>query len=132
MGNEKTTQLTKAELTIMNLLWDKGKATVQQLHDEYDEPKPAYTTTLTVMQVLTKKGIVTFEKQGKANVYIPVMSREEYQGNFMEDARKNVFGGSMRNFFSFFAKSEKISKEELKAILAEMEDQEESEKNKDI
>ncbi|MCQ2253554.1 MAG: BlaI/MecI/CopY family transcriptional regulator [Bacteroidales bacterium] len=127
MANETTTtQLTKAELTIMNYLWDKGEATVHQLHDMYEEPKPAYTTTLTVMQVLTKKGIVTFERSGKAHIYKPLMSREEYQGNFMEHARKNVFGGSMRSFFSFFAKSENISKEELKEILKEIEEGEES------
>lgn len=127
MANETTTQsLTKAELTIMNYLWDKGQATVQQLHDEYEDPKPAYTTTLTVMQVLTKKGVVTFDKKGKANVYRPLLSREQYQGHFIEHARQNVFGGSMRSFFSFFAKSEKISKDELKEILKEMEEGEES------
>ena len=64
--------LTKAELHLMNILWDKGKATVQQLHDVLAEPKPAYTTTLTVMQILTKKGVVGFEKNGKANVYHPL------------------------------------------------------------
>ena len=116
----KTKQLTKAELHLMNILWDKGEATVQQLHDVLEEPKPAYTTTLTVMQVLTKKNIVTFEKRGKANVYKPLLTREEYINEFMDDAKENVFGGSIRSFFSFFAKSEKIDKEELKAILKEM------------
>lgn len=121
MGKEKNTQsLTKAELHLMNILWNKGQATVQQLHDVLDEPKPAYTTTLTVMQVLAKKGIVTFEKSGKANVYKPLLSRDTYIGSFMNETCENVFGGSMRSFFSFFAKSEKISKEELVEILKEM------------
>ena len=112
--------MTKAELHLLNILWDKGEATVQQLHDVLEEPKPAYTTTLTVMQVLTKKYIVTFEKRGKANVYKPLLTREDYINEFMDDAKENVFGGSIRSFFSFFAKSEKIDKEELKAILREM------------
>ena len=118
--------LTKAELHLMNILWDKGKATVQQLHDVLADPKPAYTTTLTVMQVLTRKGIVDFEKSGKANVYRPILSREQYIGGFMNDACANVFGGSMRSFFSFFAKSEKISREELAEILKEMDSNGES------
>ena len=117
---KENNQLTKAELHLMNILWDKGNATVQQIQDLLEEPKPAYTTTLTVMQILTKKGIVDFEKSGKANVYRPILSREQYIGGFMNDACANVFGGSMRSFFSFFAKSEKISREELAEILKEM------------
>ena len=117
---KENNQLTKAELHLMNILWDKGKATVQQIHDVLAEPKPAYTTTLTVMQILTKKGIVDFDRVGKAYVYKPVLSREDYIGGFMNDACDNVFGGSMKSFFSFFAKSEKISREELAEILKEM------------
>lgn len=109
--------LTKAELRLMNILWDKGKATVQELHDVLDEPKPAYTTTLTVMQVLTRKGIVSAEKVGKANVYTPIMSREDYIAGFMEETRNTLFKGSLKSFMLFFAKHEKISKEEMEEIL---------------
>ena len=118
--DKKTKSLTKAELHLMNILWDKGEATVQQLHDVLADPKPPYTTTLSVMQVLTRKGIVTFDKLGKANVYHPILSREEYINSFVTEAKQNVFGGSMRNLFSFFVKHEKISKEELREILKEM------------
>lgn len=113
----KIKQLTKAELRLMNILWDKGTATVQELHDVLEEPKPAYTTTLTVMQVLTRKGIVAFEKQGKANVYHAIMSREEYVTGFMEETRNTLFKGSLKNFLLFFAQHEKISKKEMKEIL---------------
>lgn len=123
--------LTKAELHLMNILWDKGTATVQQLHDVLAEPKPAYTTTLTVMQILTKKGVVGFEKNGKANVYHPLLSREDYIGGFMNEACDNVFGGSMKSFFSFFAKSEKISREELAEILKEMDNGDEPKNTND-
>ena len=81
MKEERSKSLTKAELNLMNILWDKGKATVNELVEALPEPKPAYTTVLTVMQVLTKKQVLTFEKQGKANVYIPLLSREEYLNN---------------------------------------------------
>ena len=72
------------------------------------------------MQILTKKGVVDFEKNGKANVYRPLLTRDEYIGGFMNDACDTVFGGSMKSFFSFFAKSEKISRDELAEILKEM------------
>ena len=118
----KNKTLTKAEPNLMNILWDKGQATVSELVEALPEPKPAYTTVLTVMQVLTKKQVLTFEKQGKANVYIPLLSREEYLSNFMDETRDSLFRGSIRSFFSYFAKHEKISKREMEEILKEMND----------
>ena len=118
--DNQTKSLTKVELHLMNILWDKGEATVQQVHDVLDDPKPAYTTTLTMMQVLTRKGIVQPQKVGKANVYKPLLSRDEYINSFVKEAKANVFGGSMRNLFSFFVRGEHISKEELREILREM------------
>ena len=121
--DSKQKSLTKAELHLMNILWDKGQASVGQLHDELENEKTPYTTTLSVMQVLTKKGIVTFEKVGKANIYKPILTREEYIQSFVTEARDNVFGGSMRSLFSFFVRNEKLSKEEIREILKEMSDE---------
>ena len=121
--DSKKKSLTKAELHLMNILWDKGQASVGQLHDELKNEKTPYTTTLSVMQVLTKKGIVTFEKVGKANIYKPILTREEYIQSFVTEARDNVFGGSMRSLFSFFVRNEKLSKEEIREILKEMGDE---------
>lgn len=118
----KNKSLTKAELNLMNILWNKGQATVNDLIEALSEPKPAYTTVLTVMQVLTKKQVVTFEKQGKANAYIPQLSRQEFLNDFMDETRDNLFQGSAKSFLSFFAKHEKISKKELEEILKEMND----------
>ena len=121
--DSKQKSLTKAELHLMNILWDKGQASVGPLHDELENEKTPYTTTLSVMQVLTKKGIVTFEKVGKANIYKPILTREEYIQSFVTEARDNVFGGSMRSLFSFFVRNEKLSKEEIREILKEMGDE---------
>lgn len=116
----KNKSLTRAELHLMNILWDKGQATVNELQASLLEPKPAYTTTLTVMQVLTRKGVVTFDRQGKTNVYRPVMLREEYLAGWMEETTNTLFKGSLSAFLSFFAKHEKISKAEMEKILKEM------------
>ena len=116
----KNRSLTKAEQNLMTIMWDKGQATVNELIEALPQPKPAYTTVLTVMQVLTKKNVLTFEKQGKANVYIPKLSREEYLSNYINETRDGLFNGSAKSFLSFFAKHEKISKKELEEILKEM------------
>lgn len=121
----KNKSLTKAELRLMNILWDKGEATVYDLVGEMPEPRPAYTTVLTVMQVLTKKKIVEPYRQGKVNVFKPLMSRDQYIAGFMEETRNTLFKGSLKNFLLFFARSEKIDKSELREILKEMDNDDE-------
>lgn len=122
MENKKS--LTKAELNVMNILWSKNEATVNEIIEVMSEPKPAYTTVLTVMQVLTRKGIVSPERRGKAHVFSPLLSREEYIDTFMQETRNILFQGSLRSLFSYFVKSEKLSKEELNKILDEINDEE--------
>lgn len=120
----KTKSLTKAELRLMNILWDKRSGTVSELIEELPEPKPAYTTVLTVMQILTKKKIVEAVRQGKANVFIPLMTRDQYISGFMEETRNVLFKGSLRNFLLYFARHEKIDRAELMEIINEMTEQE--------
>ena len=120
MENKKS--LTKAELNVMNILWSKNEATVNEIIEVMGEPKPAYTTVLTVMQVLTRKGIVSPERRGKAHLFRPLLSREEYIDTFMQETRNVLFQGSLRSLFSYFVKSEKLSKEELNKILDEIND----------
>lgn len=122
MENKKS--LTKAELNVMNILWSKNEATVNEIIEVMSEPKPAYTTVLTVMQVLTRKGIVSPERRGKAHVFRPLLSREEYIDTFMQETRNVLFQGSLRSLFSYFVKSEKLSREELNKILDEINDEE--------
>ena len=119
MENSKK-NLTKAELNVMNILWDKGQATVSEIIGEMSEPKPAYTTVLTVMQVLTRKEVVQPERQGKAHVFRPLLSREEYIDGFLNETRDTVFKGSVRSFFSYFVKKERLSKEEVQHLLDEI------------
>ncbi len=119
-GETKQKRLTKAELRAMNILWDMEQATVNEIMERIPEPKPAYTTILTVMQVLTSKKIVGAQRRGKANVFRPLISREQYVDGFMEETRNTLFKGSLKNLLLYFARKEKISKEELIEILSVM------------
>ena len=121
----KQKSLTKAELKAMNILWDKGEATVYDILEVLPEPKPAYTTVLTVMQVLTNKKVVAARRRSKANVFRPLITREQYVEGFMEETRNTLFKGSLKNLILYFAHKEKISKEELLEILEEMKSNEE-------
>ena len=60
---EKKKQLTKAETQVMNILWSlpEQKGFIQDIIDQYPDPKPAYTTILTFMKILTDKGFSSFD-----------------------------------------------------------------------
>jgi predicted transcriptional regulator len=70
--------LTEAELRIMNVLWLKGSATVQQVLDGMpSRPALAYNSVLTTVRILEKKGYVKHVKDGRAHIYLPLVGRKE-------------------------------------------------------
>ena len=78
MPPRQSETLTEAELRIMDVLWLKGAATVQQVLGAFP-PKPAlaYNSVLTTIRILEKKGYVKHSKDGRAHVYAPVVARNE-------------------------------------------------------
>lgn len=114
----KTRELTRAELQVMNLLWDKGEANVAELLAEYPDPKPAYTTIATVLRVLTLKGFVKDRLEGRVKHYAPLVSREAYTESFMATVKKDFFKNSFASMVSFFARREKLNNRELEALIA--------------
>jgi predicted transcriptional regulator len=74
----KSTTLTEAELRLMEVLWLKGPATVQQVVDHLPEKASlAYNSVLTTIRVLETKGYVKHIKDGRAHVYTPLVERKE-------------------------------------------------------
>jgi predicted transcriptional regulator len=71
--------LTEAELRIMQVLWQKGPGTVQQVLDALpvEQSSLAYNTVLTTIRILERKGYVEHSKDGRAHVYTPVVAQDE-------------------------------------------------------
>jgi BlaI family penicillinase repressor len=109
-------ELTKAEEQLMQHLWTLAKAYLKDIVDAYSEPKPAYTTISTVVNVLVKKGFIGFDLHGKAKHYFPLVSKESYSQQSMKGLMRNFFNNSIRQFASFFATQKELSVEELKEI----------------
>lgn len=78
MPPKKSPTLTEAELRLMEVLWEKGSATVHAILEALP-PKPAlaYNSVLTTIRILEKKGYVQHLKDGRAHVYMPLVGREE-------------------------------------------------------
>jgi BlaI family transcriptional regulator, penicillinase repressor len=78
MPPRKSVTLTEAELRLMDVLWMKGLATVQQVLESLPKKQPlAYNSVLTTIRVLEKKGYVKHVKDGRAHVYMPLVGQKE-------------------------------------------------------
>lgn len=119
--NEEERQLTKAEMEIMNVLWEKAEGmTTHEIIEEYPEPKPAYSTIATFLKILTNKGFIQSRKQeggGKTFVFTPTISREAYTNRVMKEVKSTFFGNSLKSMLSFFAKQEEVSEKDLQEIM---------------
>ncbi len=110
-------ELTKFELKLMNILWDKEKAFVNDVIDVLPEPKPAYSTISTMMRILVTKGYAGYEAFGKSHRYYPLVKKEDYSRAFLRNTRDNLFGGSYVSMMSFFAEAENLSKDEIQELI---------------
>lgn len=112
--------LTRAEMEIMNILWDEGKAlSTHAIIAKYPEPRPAYSTIATFMKILTTKQFVGFHKgrEGdKTHYFYPLLSRIEYTRKYMNEVKNSLFGGSLKSLISFFAQEEQLTDEDLEEI----------------
>jgi predicted transcriptional regulator len=70
--------LTEAELRLMEVLWQRGPSTVQQVLDGLPGDKVlAYNSVLTTIRILEKKGYLAHAKDGRAFIYAPLVERSE-------------------------------------------------------
>lgn len=88
-----STQLTPLELQIMEVLWEIGPATVQQVRLRLDRDY-AHTTVHTMLTVLLRKGKVKRTAKAKAHVYRPAVTRGDVVGQAVTSIVDKLFGGS--------------------------------------
>ena len=90
----ETIILTKQELHIMKVVWERGAATVKEVCEAISKRKAtAYTTILTLMSILEEKGALVHTKSGRAYVYKPVLSRRQATRNQVQDILMRFFDG---------------------------------------
>ena len=114
-------KLTPLETLIMNALWDESPAAVQQIQGRLKSVKPmAYSTVLTMMRILRGKGFLVSERQGKADLYRPVVSRDDAGRRSLGEVIDSFFSGSAEALVSELLDSRSLGDEALKAIRAEL------------
>ncbi len=107
--------LPPRELEVMGILWRLGSGTVAEVRDGLADDL-AYTTVLSILQVLTQKGFVRHEAEGRAYRYFPLVAAEEAGQSALERIRDTVFQGSAEQMMARFVADEGLSRDDLLAL----------------
>ena len=109
-------ELTKAEEQVMQVLWKIEKGVVNDMLQQFDEPKPAYNTVSTIVRILEKKGFIGHKAYGKTHEYFPLVTKSEYTKRYFGNFMSNYFSNSYQALASFLTNDKNISVKDLEEI----------------
>jgi BlaI family transcriptional regulator, penicillinase repressor len=109
-------QLTRLELQIMKVLWERGPSTVQIVQQNLSGEQLAYTTVQTMLNILQRKGKVKRKLLGKAYKYRPVLSRDKALREAASDVLDRLFGGSVEALLMSLVKSRQLDADQLARV----------------
>ena len=108
---------TDLEMQVLSVLWDRGDSTVREVMRELpDGKRRAYTTVLTILQVMEKKGLVGHTRKGLTYVYHPEVDRDQVVAPVMRTLLKNVFGGDPSAIVQSLLDCGDVDADQVKAI----------------
>lgn len=110
-------QLTRAEESVMQALWEVQKGFVKEVQAAMPQPPPHYNTVSTLLKILVEKKFVSSRSIGNALEFQPLISREDYSRRFAKTMLNSFFGGSLKNFISAFS-GENMDAKELDEIIS--------------
>ena len=117
MGRRKSLNLTEGELPLMQVLWEKGRATVGDVVAALPaDPPLAYSTVLTTLRILEAKGYLRHTKEGRAFLYEPIVVQEEASRKALDYLVNRFFGGSCEMLVVNLLKEESLGRAELRRI----------------
>lgn len=108
---------TDAELEILSVLWEHGPNTVRFVNEQLNERREVgYTTTLKFLQIMSEKGLVSRNTEGRKHIYEAVFGQEQIQYQLLDKLLQTAFGGSTQRLVMQALGNSKSSREELEAI----------------
>jgi predicted transcriptional regulator len=125
LARKRSTTLTEAELRLMDVLWQKGQATVAEVTAALPPPPIAYNSVLTTMRILEQKGYVAHEEAGRAFIYRPLVEREAAAQNAVGHVLSRFFDNSAGELALRLIENERPSRDELSRLKALIEQYEE-------
>jgi predicted transcriptional regulator len=114
-------RLTPLETLIMDAVWDMSQATVRDVRDRLQPVKPmAYNTVLTMMRILRDKGFLEAKRNGRSDVYRPVVTRKQAAGRSLREVLDRFFAGSATALVSQLLDSPDLSPDDVRSIRREV------------
>ncbi len=113
----KSLVLTEQELEIMKVVWELGPATVRDVYETLlKRRKVAYTTVMTMMNILETKGYLKKNQADRAYVYRPAQPQGQVIGDMVRDFVNRVFNGSAQPLLAHLVKEHELSQKDLEEI----------------
>ena len=117
MPPTKSATLTEAELRLMDVLWEQGPSTVQQVLEALPDESPlAYNSVLTTIRILEKKGYVRHIKDGRAYIYRALIEREEASRSEIRHLAHRFFQNSREMLVLNILEDRGVDAEELNRL----------------
>jgi predicted transcriptional regulator len=114
--------LTPQELEIMKVVWSRGHATVRDVYEALlEERKVAYTTVMTMMNVLEKKGHLRKRTEGRSYLYRPTRPQRQVVGSMVREFVQRVFGGQAAPLLAHLVEDERLTADDLDALARRIE-----------
>lgn len=108
---------TPAELEVLQVIWQQGPSMVRPVMDALNQQRPrAYTSVMSLMNVMADKGLLRAKRQGRAFVYHATLSREQAEGHLVSDLLSRAFDGSAERLLSRALAANQPSPDELDRI----------------
>ncbi len=110
-------QLSRRERQIMDVLYTKGRATVQEVLEGLSDP-PSYSSVRTLLRILKEKGYIHHEQEGPRYIYLPSTPIEQIRTSALRRMLHTFFGGSAEQVVNTLVRSSEfeVSEEELERI----------------
>ena len=119
MPPKRSNTLTEAELRIMRILWERGESLVSELVAALPEKNPlAYTSVLTTVRVMERKGYVRHRQEGRAFVYSACIAEHEASRSEVRHMLHRFFGNSRERLLLTLLDDEDVSPDELQRLKA--------------
>ena len=109
--------LTSREMDVMNVLWRLGSGTVSEVREGLAD-KLAYTTVLTILRTLEKKGHLRHDEEGRAHRYLPLVGREEAQEGAVRRVTRKLFSGSPELLMAHLLNERGLTDQQLRRLRA--------------
>jgi len=109
--------LTGQELEIMKVVWRLETATVRQVYEELlKQRRIAYTSVMTIMNILERKGHLTRRQEDRAYIYLPAKPQKQVIGSMVREFIQRVFNGSAEPLLVHLVEDEQLTEQDVEEI----------------